>query len=167
MIRANAFIFSPSWLVNLHYFHWYVSWKLFMHKYSNESRQAVSSLFYFIFFNVYLFLRDRARVGERQRERKTQNSKQLQALSCQHRAWRGAWTRERWDHDLSRSRTLSPSTSWAPRHPKQYRLQITVLCLCLYAMNAQWSFCINKGPLFLKSHGLTKLEFVMFYALRP
>ena len=30
----------------------------------------------------------------------------LQALSCQHRAWRGPWTPELWDHDLSRSQML-------------------------------------------------------------
>ena len=31
----------------------------------------------------------------------------LQALSCQHRAWSGARTREPWDHDLSWSQTLN------------------------------------------------------------
>ena len=31
----------------------------------------------------------------------------LQGLSYQHRAWRGAWTHELWDQDLSWSRTLN------------------------------------------------------------
>ena len=31
----------------------------------------------------------------------------LQALRCQHRAWRGAWTHELTAHDLSQSRTLN------------------------------------------------------------
>ena len=31
----------------------------------------------------------------------------LQAPSCQHRAWHGAWTHEPRDHDLSQSRTLN------------------------------------------------------------
>ena len=30
----------------------------------------------------------------------------LQAPSCQHRAWHGAWTHGPWDHDLSQSQTL-------------------------------------------------------------
>ena len=56
-------------------------------------------------------------VGEGQRERETQNPKQLQALSCQHRARHGAWTHDLQNHDLSRSRTLNPlSHPGAPAH---------------------------------------------------
>ena len=61
--------------------------------------------------------RDRAWMGEGQRERgrhRIQN--RLQALSCQHRAWRGARTHESWDHGLSWSRTLNrlshPGAPW-------------------------------------------------------
>ena len=51
-----------------------------------------------------------------QRERETQNLNRLQALSCQHRARRGARTHELWDHDLSLSRTLNRlSHPGAPR----------------------------------------------------
>ena len=54
--------------------------------------------------------RDRALVGERQRERDTQSLKQAPGseLSAQlFRAQCGAWTHEPWDHDLSRSQTLT------------------------------------------------------------
>ena len=63
--------------------------------------------FFLIFFNVYLFLRQRETEHERGRvrERETQNLKQ--ALSCQHRARRGARTHGPRDHDLSRSRPLN------------------------------------------------------------
>ena len=55
-------------------------------------------------------------MGEEQRERETQNQSRLHALSCQHRARRGARTREPRDHDLSQSRTLNRlSHSGAPQ----------------------------------------------------
>ena len=62
---------------------------------------------------IYLFLRERerAQAGMRQRERERIQST-LQAPSSQHRARRGAWTYEAWDHDLSRSLKLN----W-PNHP--------------------------------------------------
>ena len=70
-----------------------------------------------LFFFIYLLLRDRARTGEEQRERETQNPKQLQAPSCQHRARRGARTHEPRDGELSRSwmlnRLSSPGTPWS------------------------------------------------------
>ena len=53
--------------------------------------------FFLIFFNIYLFLRDRERAwaGEGQRERGRHRIRiRLQALSCQHRARRGARTHE-------------------------------------------------------------------------
>ena len=56
-------------------------------------------------FNVYLFLRDWA--GEGERERETQIRSRLQALSFQHRAQHGAQTHELRDHDLSRSQMLN------------------------------------------------------------
>ena len=78
----------------------------------------ISSFFFLIFFNVYLFLRQRetehewGRVTERGRHRIWNR---LQALSCRHRARRGAWTHGPWDHDLSRSRTVNqPSHPGAP-----------------------------------------------------
>ena len=69
-------------------------------------------LFYFIliFFNVYLFLRQREMEHERGRVRERGRHRiwsRLQALSCQHRARRGAQTHGPWDHDLSWSQTLS------------------------------------------------------------
>ena len=54
-------------------------WMAKMYKYCAQLNSS-------FFFNIYLFLkdRDRALVGEGQRDRETQNLKQ--ALSCQHRA---------------------------------------------------------------------------------
>ena len=55
---------------------------------------------------------DRSELG-RGRERGVHRiQSRLQALSCQHRGRRGAWTHEPWDHDLSWSRMLT----WL-RHP--------------------------------------------------
>ena len=59
-------------------------------------------------FNVYFWEteRDRAQVGEGQRERHRTWSR-LQALSCQHRTWQSARTCEPRDRDLSRSQSLN------------------------------------------------------------
>ena len=58
-------------------------------------------------FIIYFWERgkDRARAGEGQRERETQNLKQ--APGCQHRARRWARTHGLQDHDLSRSQMLN------------------------------------------------------------
>ena len=70
----------------------------------------------FLSFFKCVFIFDR----ERERERETESERgrgrergrhriqsRLQALSRQHRAWRGAWTHRPKDHDLSWSRTLN------------------------------------------------------------
>ena len=62
------------------------------------------------FFNVYLFSRQRETEHEQGRVRERGRHgiwNRLQALSCQHRARRGARTCEPRDHDPSRSRTLN------------------------------------------------------------
>ena len=68
-------------------------------------------LFYFFnFFNVYLFLRQRETEHEWRRVREKGRHRiwnRLQALSCQHRARCRARTHGPWDHDLSRSQTLN------------------------------------------------------------
>ena len=51
-------------------------------------------------------LTDQQPSNQRERGRYRIQSR-LQALSCQHRAWCGAWTHQPWDHDLSRSQTLT------------------------------------------------------------
>ena len=66
----------------------------------------------FFFFLMFTYSRerdwDRVRVGEGQRERGRHRIwSRLQALSCQHRARRGARTHRLWDHDPSRSGTLN------------------------------------------------------------
>ena len=69
-------------------------------------------------FLMYLFWEtDRVRV-ERDRERGRHRIRsRLQILSCQHRAWHGAWTHKPWDHDLRWSRTLNwLSQPGAPGH---------------------------------------------------
>ena len=62
-----------------------------------QERLYFSSLFlnFFLMF-IYFWERGGYRIQSR-----------LQALSCQHRAQRGARSHELWDHDLSRSQTLN------------------------------------------------------------
>ena len=69
---------------------------------------------FFLIFYVYFWGRQRERQreiehkwGRGQRERETQNPKQLQASRCQHRAQHGARTHEPWDRGLSQSWTLN------------------------------------------------------------
>ena len=71
----------------------------------------------FFFFNVYFRERERQSKWGRGREwRRRRIWSRLQALSCQHRAWRGTQTHEPWDRDLSRSRMLNQlSHPGAPR----------------------------------------------------
>ena len=65
--------------------------------------------FTFIYLFIYLFERERERAHKsgRGRERRYRIWSRLQALSCQRRAWLGAWTHKLWDRDLGRSRTLN------------------------------------------------------------
>ena len=65
---------------------------------ATQAPQSTKSLYILMFTH---FLKDRARAGEGQRERETQNQSKLQALHWQHRAWCRARTHELWDHDLS------------------------------------------------------------------
>ena len=61
-----------------------------------------------IFFNVFLFFREREKKRERGKERgRHRIQSRLQALSHQHRAQHRAWTHELWDHDLSWNQTLN------------------------------------------------------------
>ena len=65
------------------------------------------------FFNVYLFLKEREIGCEwgRSRERRWHRIRnRFQALSCQHRAWRGARTHEPGDQDLTRRWLLNRAT---------------------------------------------------------
>ena len=77
------------------------------------SRKTCFGHFIFIFnFLKILFIFERERETEyepgRSRERGRHRIRsRLQALSCQHRAWRGARTHKPWDHDLNRSRMLN------------------------------------------------------------
>ena len=65
-----------------------------------------------IFFNVYLFLRQRETEHERGRvrERETQNLKQAPGSELSAQSRRGARTHGPRDHDLSQSRTLNRLT---------------------------------------------------------
>ena len=66
----------------------------------------VKKSFLFCLMFIYFWEREAVWAGEGQRDRGTHRIRsRLQALSCQHRARRGAQTHELWDHDLSRSRT--------------------------------------------------------------
>ena len=70
-------------------------------------------LFIYLFFNFFLTLfifeteRYRAWTGRSRERGRHRIWSRLQALSCQHRAWCGAWTQELRDHDLSWSQTLN------------------------------------------------------------
>ena len=65
--------------------------------------------FFHFFFCIFERETDRewAQAGEGQRDRDRTWSR-LQSQSCQHRAWRGAQTHERWFHDLSQSWMFDP-----------------------------------------------------------
>ena len=63
---------------------------------------------FFFFLNVYFWDRERQSMnGGRSERGRHRIRNRLQALSCQHRAWRGARTHGPQDHDLSRSRPLN------------------------------------------------------------
>ena len=94
-------------------------------------------LFFFFFKNVYLFFegeRDTAWAG-RGRHRIWSR---LQALSCQYRAHRGAWTHKLWDHDLSWIPTLNRAIQ-APQQCFSFCFHIHIaflsasLCLFLFS----------------------------------
>ena len=76
-------------------------------------------VFFFNFLNIYLFFRDRETACKQRRGRKRGRHRiwsRLQALNCQHRVWRGAWTHEPQNHVQSGSRALNqPSHPHAPR----------------------------------------------------
>ena len=62
------------------------------------------------FFSVYFWDREKQTEHEwgRDRERRKHRIRsRLQALCCQHRAWREARTHKPWDHDLSQSQSLN------------------------------------------------------------
>ena len=101
----------------LHWLHveiiFWIYWKINI---INIVKINFTSFFFLVLFKkaflmFYLYLRERERETEceqaRGRERWKQNRSRLQALSCQHRAWCGARTHKRWDHDLRWSRTLN------------------------------------------------------------
>ena len=92
----------------------------------------MTSYFFFLIFNVDLFLRerDRARVREEQRERGRHSIRsRLQALSCQHRAWCWAQTHELWDRDLSHL------TDWATQAPHDF-----------FSFEFSWDSCCSISP---------------------
>ena len=69
----------------------------------------LSGFFSFFFFLMFIFERerDRGQAGMDRERRRHRIRSSLQALSCQHRAWCGAWTHKPWDHDLGRCQTLN------------------------------------------------------------
>ena len=77
---------------------------------------VISFSFLFFFRCLFNFERETECEQGRMRERGRHRIwSRLHALSCQHRARRGARTHELWDHDLSWSRTLNQmSHSGAP-----------------------------------------------------
>ena len=92
-----------------------------------------------------------------QREWETQNPKQLQAASCQHRARRGARTHGPRDRDLSRSRTLTrlrpPGAILTTCHcAGQGRRAHSVWCHRPHHIRVQNSVVLPKGNLLPTKH---------------
>ena len=88
-------------------------------------------------FNVYFRERERAREqackwGRGREGPRHRIPSRLQARSCQHGAWHGAWTQEPWDHDLSQSWMLN----WLSRPGIPIQLPFNVTCTLL-----SFSFC--------------------------
>ena len=119
----------------------------------------------FFLMLIYFWERKTEQEWGRGRERgRHRIGSRFQALSCQHRAWHGAWTRELRDHDLSRSRTLNqlsypgaPSTmfsrvihivAWACAFfhcvPERYSAcGCTTSCSPTYQLVDIWSFILS------------------------
>ena len=64
-------------------------------------------LFNFFLMFIYFWDRERAWTGKGSERGRHRIWSRLQALSCQHRARRKAWTHQLWDHDLSWSWMLN------------------------------------------------------------
>ena len=71
----------------------------------HRDRFSAVSIFFMLIFETET-KHEWGRGRERERGRHRVRSR-LQALSCQHRARRAAWTHEPWNHDLSRSQALN------------------------------------------------------------
>ena len=114
-----------------------------------NKRGTQAFLFFLIFFNVYLFLRqretehERGRVRERGRHR-TWN--RLQALSSQHRAQCGARTHIPWDRDLSWSRPLNRLS-----HPGAPRFFLRCLSYYYWEMLPENIWLNTEGGLSLRN----------------
>ena len=99
-------------------------------------------LFFKIFINIYSFLRVKETEGEQGRGRERgrhRTGSRLDALSCQHRARRRAWTHRPRDHDLSWRRTLNwlshPNAPIIPFFNPFFGLLAIILC-CVSLMVA-------------------------------
>ena len=84
---------------------------------------------------IYFWDRERQSMNGRGAERETNR---LQALSCQHRARRGARTHGPWDHDPSRSRTLNRLSH--PGVPVLDQILIERLSSCPWSV---WYFLVS------------------------
>ena len=113
------------------------------------------NLFFKCFFNLFFERERQGRGRERGRHRLRGR---LQALSCQHRAWCGARTPERQDHDLSGSQTLNPlSHLGAPIPPL-----LTNKLLCFLRTQVQW--CLLRSLSWAQRVGYT---FLLWAPPRP
>ena len=104
----------------------------------------------FVFFWIFLifnFERERAWVAKGRKRGRHWIRSRLQALSRQHSVRRAAWTREPWDHDLSRSGTLNRlSHPGAPANIALKRQDLPQISQKLYSRTPG----VHR-PLFLKS----------------
>ena len=99
-------------------------------RFTSESMFQKRILFYFLLlFLMFIYFwegkRQTAWMGEGQRETH-RIWRRLPALSCQHRAWRGAQTHELWDHDWSQSQTLNQLRP--PGAPRNLFSKATNIC---------------------------------------
>ena len=100
-------------------------------------------------FNLYLFLRERERQSSSRGGAEKEGDRiqsRLQAPSCQHRAWHGAWTRELQDHDLSWSRTLNPLNHPGTPNVFLFWSALCPACACSPFLRQP------GGPLLLRGH---------------
>ena len=80
--------------------------QLYMVPGTNTMKQCFQGFFFVFFFLTFIIGRQRETEHEHGRGRERRGHRiwsRFQALSCQHRVWRGAGTHKPWDHDLSRS----------------------------------------------------------------
>ena len=117
---------------------------------------------------------ERAQVGEGQRERgRHRIGSRLQALRCQHRAQRGAWTHKQWDHDLMLNQLSHAGTPWTPHFKLRCPWNESIGPVCLDGMwgptavewgRLFWAFSMSiQSQTHCHYEWLKLLEFLVYF----